>query len=466
MQVVRKQSGRIVNLQHIGSAHTKREVEALRSLAQDQLHRNQLPLFPKTQHALKLTLRQSSSNLLFRLLHQQYRALGFDRLEDPDFVHLCIARMVEPTSKLDSLRVLADLGIAGLTKDQLYRCLNRIVTRNYRSFIQRACFAATTRDALAFVLYDVTTLYFETQQEDSYRKPGLSKERRLEPQIIVGLLVDQTGFPLSVHSFEGNVAETKTILPVLEAFRREHDVPNITVVADAAMMSVKNLEALVAAGYTYIVGSRLTKIPYAIAEYRRQGSLTDRQIVVDDRHVYRIIYQYREKRASLDVKNIKKQVAKAKRIVTGKIPAHHSKFVMVKTKQKCLNHRLIEKAYTLAGIKGYVTNLNIADDHVIAAYHQLFQVEASFRMAKSDLKARPVFHRKREAIEAHLTIVLTALAVGKRIEAQTHMSVKHFVKMVRPIRSGVVVLNGQEYTAEEEIPEYIHKLLKKLGVGH
>ncbi len=466
MQVVQKESGRIVSLKHIGSAHTEHERRALLILAQDQLHRNQPSLFPETQKALGLILRRSSSDLLFRVLHTYYRILGFDALDDLDFLHLCVARMVEPTSKLDSLRVLVDLGITGLTKDRLYRCLARIIAKNYRAVIQHACFAATTAHALTLVLYDVTTLYFETQKEDSYRKSGLSKERRLEPQIVVGLLVDQTGFPLSVQSFEGNTAETKTILPVLEAFRHEHHLPRVTVVADAAMMSRTNLTALAEAGYAYIVGSRLTKIPYAISEYQKTGPLPDGHIIVDRHLDYRVIYQYREKRAALDLRNIEKQIAKAKRIVSGQSPAHRSKFVTVKTKEKNLNRKLIEKTYALAGIKGYVTNLSAPDEQIITAYHQLFHVEASFRMAKSDLKARPVFHRKREAIEAHLTIVLAALAVGKRIESRSHLSLKQLIKILRLIRSGVVVLNGQEYTAKEEIPEDIHMILKKLGVGH
>ncbi len=139
---------------------------------------------------------------------------------------------------------------------------------------------------------------------------------------------------------------------------------------------------------------------------------------------------------------------------------------MAYNQEKSLNQALIEKSYALAGVKGYVTNLPAPDDQIIAVYHQLFHVEASFRMAKSDLKARPVFHRKREAIEAHLTVVLAALAVGRRIESRSHRSLKQLVRMLRPIRSGVVVLNGQEYTAQEEISEDIHRLLKKLGVGH
>jgi transposase len=113
-------------------------------------------------------------------------------------------------------------------------------------------------------------------------------------------------------------------------------------------------------------------------------------------------------------------------------------------KEKQLNQKLIDKAYALAGVKGYVTNLDISDEQVIAYYHQLFKVKASLRIAKSDLKARPVFHCKRDAIEAHLMIVLAALAISRNIEYQTKKSIKQFVKLQRPIKSGIVTINGNE----------------------
>lgn len=131
-----------------------------------------------------------------------------------------------------------------------------------------------------------------------------------------------------------------------------------------------------------------------------------------------------------------------------------------------LNQKLIDKAYALAGIKGYVTNLDIPDSEVIAYYHQLFQVEATFRMAKSDLRARPIYHRKRDAIEAHLTIVLAALAISRIIEYQTEISIKQFVKLLRPLRSGIVSINRNELLAEPEIPASVKTLLKLLNSGH
>lgn len=466
VQIAHKRYGRIVNIEHIGSAHTDDDLKTLLSLAHERLLAGQKLLFPEHSSPLTVQLKKSVSQLLLEVLLQLYSSLGFTTLNDDMFAYLCVARLVEPTSKLDSIRVLSELGIPTIDKNRVYRCLKQIIAKEYRKTIASCCFAHAAF-GISLVLYDVTTLYFEVQKEDEYRKSGMSKERRLEPQIMVGLLVDQYGFPLGLHSFKGNIAETNTILPVIEAFKKEHGLTNITVVADAAMLSQKNLEALVAAGYTYIVGSRLQKIPYDIAEYQKTGTLADLQIITTKiTNGQRIIYQYREKRAALDRKNIEKQIAKAEKIIHGTQTFKRAKFVQVQTKEKRLNHLLIDKAKSLAGIKGYVTNVPLPDEQVITFYHQLWHVEQSFRMSKSDLKARPVFHHKREAIEAHLTVVLAALALGTVITKRTEISVKRFIRLLRPIRSGTVTINGKEYPAEAEIPKDIHNLIRKLQSGH
>ena len=137
-----------------------------------------------------------------------------------------------------------------------------------------------------------------------------------------------------------------------------------------------------------------------------------------------------------------------------------------KTKDKKLNQKLIDKAKALVGVKGYVTNLAVPDEQVVVSYHQLWHVEQSLRMSKSDLKARPIFHQKRDSIEAHLTVVFAALAIGKIIENRTGMNIKRFVKTLRPIRSGTVIINGKEYLAEADIPSEVRSLLYKLQSGH
>jgi hypothetical protein len=267
------------------------------------------------------------------------------------------------------------------------------------------------------VIYDVTTLYFETDQGDGFREPGFSKERRLEPQITVGLLTDARGFPLQVNAFEGNKAETKTILPVVQAFAAAHQLPEVTVVADAGMLSEANLAELEDAGLRFIVGARIPDIPYQVAAWRRahpdepipDGQVFTQPWVMGTKTEPRrrtIFYQYRADRARRALRGIDQQIAKAEKAVAGQIPVKRNRFVQLTGGTKSINHGLEAKARALAGLKGYVTNLQAPTaEYVMGAYHQLWQIEKSFRMSKSDLRARPIYHHKRDSIEAHLTIV-------------------------------------------------------------
>jgi len=202
VQIAYKQKGKIVKIIHLGSAHTAEDLKILLTLANKQLQKNQLPLFPEIQTTLQVGIKRSFSDLLWKTLREQYQMLGFDQLNDDVFEALCLSRIIEHTSKLDSIRVMSDMGIEPIDRNKLYRCLAKAADQNYRKIISQACFEHVGGNGLRLILYDVTTMYFETQKEDGYRKPGLSKERRLEPQIIIGLLVDQRGFPVGLHSLE------------------------------------------------------------------------------------------------------------------------------------------------------------------------------------------------------------------------------------------------------------------------
>jgi len=470
VQIAYSAYGKVIKIEHVGSAHNETELAMLLEIAQ-KLKTKQLSLLDPAAAELDIVIERSVSSVLLETLANHYEMLGFNEIDDPVFADLVIARLVEPTSKVDSIRVLAELGATGLNNTAIHRCLRRVISKDYRDKLAKLCFARASRFGdLTLVLYDVTTLYFEVQQEDDYRRPGLSKERRLEPQIVVGLLVDRNGFPLELHSFEGDKAETKTILPVMEAFRKRHGISNLTVVADAGMLSQTNLAELSRAGYGYIVGSRLHKIPYDISQYQKKDNLRDGQIFTVKAKVegQKVIYQYREKRAALDRRNIAKQIAKAENIVKGKAPVKRSKFVKLSatSSSRSLNTELIDKALSLVGIKGYVTNLNIPAKQVIAAYHELWHVEQSFRMSKSDLKARPIFHHKQEAIEAHLTVVMAALALQRNIEAVSGVSLKQLVKVLRPIHSGIVSIEGKEHKAKPRITLEAQELLNRLNSAH
>lgn len=473
VQVVYKHGREVVGIKHIGSAHNKAELDILLVRAKEEKNAGQLELNLFGEKTPELYLERSYSGLLWDALDHEYQRIGFECINDEVFKQLVLARIIEPTSKLDTIRVLEELGLAAPSNSSIHRCLKRINTNNYRDDVSSKCFQHVEPSALTLVLYDVTTLYFEIQREDEYRKPGLSKERRLEPQITIGLLVDENGFPLEVTSFEGNKAEVKTIVPVLQAFKTRHSLNDITVTADAAMLSSGNLDALEALKYTYIVGSRISKCPYEIEEYIKLpgSSLKDGQIfesrinvtIAGKRTHRRAIYQYSSKRARIDLMNIDKLLAKAQRIVAGKMELKRNRFLQIIGGRKEINIALVNKVRMRAGIKGYITNLDIPAQQVITYYHQLFQVEKSFRIAKSDLKARPVFHHKRESIDAHLTIVFAALAISRHIEDVTKISIRKFVQKLEPIRTGIISINGARQILKPWVPQEISTLLALLA---
>jgi hypothetical protein len=472
VQIVYKHGREVVRIVHIGSAHNNTELKILLALAHKKMHEGQLCFNLPHNSSLELCLEKSYSGLLWDTLSHVYSNLGFELITDPVFKQLVLARIVEPTSKLDTIRVLGKLGLDAPSNSSIHRCLRRVIDNGYRAILSQACFKNVSPSSLRLVLYDVTTLYFEVDKDDKYRRPGLSKERRLEPQIMVGLLVDQTGFPLELQSFEGNRAEVKTILPVLKGFKERHGLKNITVTADAAMLSAQNISALEQLGYHYIIGSRLSKTPYEIEEYLaeegavlKDGQIFDSCIVVTvdgKRTKRRVIYQYRQKRAALDLSNIDKTLAKAKSIVDKKADIKRNRFLKINETRREINYALVNEACRKAGIKGYVTDLNIAPQQVIDSYHQLFEVEKSFRMSKSDLKARPIYHHKRDSIEAHLSVVFAALAVARHIEAATGVSIKKFIRMLEPFRTGVISVNGNSYTIKPRIPDEAVMLISRL----
>ena len=438
-------------IEHIGSAHTPEDLEVLKTVGRQRLHANQdtLDLDDGRVGDDEAPIVSSQARHLWEVLGTAYQLLGLDHAcgGDEVFKLLTLARVIEPTSKLDSIRVLTEVGIAAPSYPTIKRRLSVYATPQWRDALASVCAVHVGLGPATLVLYDVTTLYFETDEGDGFREPGFSKERRLEPQITVGLLTDVRGFPLQVHAFDGNTAETKTILPVIQAFAAAHGLPEVTVVADAGLLSEANLAAIEDAGLKFIVGARIPDVPYQVSQWRRRHPgepIGDGQIFVQPwvmgpktyPRKRTIFYQYRADRARRTLKGIDQQIAKAEKAVAGQAAVKRNRFVQLTGATKTINRTLEAKARSLAGLKGYVTNLEAPTaEYVLGAYHQLWQIEKSFRMSKTDLRARPIYHHKRDSIEAHLTIVMAALAVSHWLERQTGWSIRKLVKTLRRYRS-------------------------------
>lgn len=160
---------------------------------------------------------------------------------------------------------------------------------------------------------------------------------------------------------------------------------------------------------------------------------------------------------------INEQVRKAEDAVAGRTPVKRNRFVKLSGATKTVNRDLETKARALAGIKGYATNIpDPTPETVIGAYHRLFQIEKSFRMAKSDLAARPIYARTRDSIEAHLSIVFTALAIGRWIEDTTGWSIKKFVKTTRRYRTINIQVGEHTITAADPLPDDLAAVLRAI----
>ena len=510
VQIAVKEDGVRRIVEHLGSAHNETELAALLEVGRQKIAARQgqglLDLESLDQAAgrtglVGATVETKRSGLLWDVLHGVYTRLGLRNATGGDraFEQMVLARLVEPSSKAQVPRVLGDLGLESVSTRTLFRSLGRCGQRGYREAISQALFEhVTASGGLALCLYDVTTLYFEAEREDDLRRVGYSKERRVDPQIIVGLLVDRAGFPLQVGCWEGNKAETTTIIPIAEAFQAAHGIEDLIIVADAGMLSAANLAALDDARLRFIVGARTTRAPGDLeAHFHWHGdAFTDGQVIdtitprrgsqserdksrksepVWDPHTHpgswRAVWVYSKKRAARDNQTLTAQANRARAVIAGEKRPKGTRFVTVHQGDQVLDEASIARARSLVGLKGYVTNIpaRLMDaGEVVSSYHELWHVEQSFRMSKHDLRARPVFHHTRDAIEAHLTVVMAALAIARHLQDTTGISIKRIIRALKPLQEITINLNGHHLTAADPLTPEAEEILTALSIptGH
>ena len=477
VQIVWKTEHGVRRIEHLGSAHTVAEVELLKAAGRQRIAQVQPPLpFEEdgTRVPAALPILGSRMGRLVDGIAAGFRGLGLDVASGHDvvFEQLVTARIIEPSSKQAAARVLREAGVRACSYRTVKRRLRCYAEQAWRDRVSGACAAHATLGPAALCLYDVTTLWFDTDEGDGFREPGFSKERRLEPQITVGLLTDAAGCPLMIDAFEGNTAETRTMIPLVRRFLNAHGVTGLTVVADAGMLSEANMLAVEDAGWSFIVGGRLPEVPLVVQNWidAHPGDTPPDGLILSAftptplgaRHPWRTFWQYRADRATRSLHGIDTQVAKAERQVAGRTPVKRNRFVQLHGGTRMVNRALELKARLLAGWKPYVTNTNWDADHVITAYHHLWHVEHAFRMSKHDLQARPIYHHTKESIDAHLVIVFAALAVSTWIEQHTGWTIDRFVKTLRCYREVIINTGTQTITAEDPVPADITTMLTRL----
>jgi len=464
---------------HIGTFHNDREKFDLRQKAQDFIQRvsgqQNLLDWLSSVRPENIAVSQNRPLFVYRLLASGYEKLGFGACHDSVIKDLVIARIYSPVSKRAVREVLEEDFGKKLALKTIYRHLKAALTANLKDVFQQALirFARDElKDGLRLVFYDVTTLYFETAAKVGLKNFGFSKDHRpQDTQVVVGLVVNRQGFPLYIDVFSGRTFEGHTLISVVDNIRRLLGCRKLVIVADAAMLSQNNVNQLIDRQIGFIVGARIASLPGRLIEtLGRRLAGRDGKITTVKHHGQRLICQYLRRRAAKDKADRNRQIARAQKAVSnsGAITGRY-RFVAAAGQKYSLNRGLIAKAEKLEGIKGYLTNTKLPRPAVINRYHDLWQIENAFRITKSDLEARPVFHRLDETIKAHLLIVLAGLAISRYLEIQTGMSLKQILKAAGKVLTHKVtnIKTGEtafiETTIEDPRMKQKIELLKSLG---
>lgn len=481
VQVVRYKQRRVVVLKHLGSGKTSGEVDALVASAQLWIeeYNKQPPLFSRrSQRVLPISTTQYlgvtytfARDVLLRVA----QICGFDPKQNDLLLDLAIMRLVEPASKLRSLELLNRYFNIRYSRRDLYRKLPELLKqKNDLEDAAVACAKDVLSSDLALVLYDVTTLYFETFTSDELRVQGFSKDNKpQQPQIVIGLLVTRQGFPLSYEVFAGNTFEGKTMLPVLASFAKRRDVQTPTVVADAAMLSQKNIAELTRNNFSYIVGARMANLSLDLIKQvsgelnQRDGALIRVPTPRGD-----LVASFSKKRYRKNKGDMDRQITRGQKLVEQNEPGRRAKFVTKDNGDSyVLNQELINKTKQLLGIRGYYTNIpedTLSNEDVVTRYHDLWRVESAFRMAKSDLASRPIFHYTEDAVRVHILICFVALVLGKYIEIKTGVSTRLLRDMLWSISEAHMVdtVTGETFVFRSSPSKEVEEFLQQLGVSY
>jgi len=491
VQVVNREKHQTKIIKHLGSADGKENLDQLLRLADQYIFEkdNNLPLLPEVfgvdeqnRHLVMvedLHFTNFYHHFAYEFLTAFYERNGFNKLGNNLLRDLAIIRIIDPASKLRSVDLINKYFGFSYTKNIVYKGLENLEKLKPKAQEIAVNYAQKYLNFdFSIVFYDVTTLYFETFASDpdfgemkGLRKCGFSKENRPnQPQILIALIVNGDGYPIATNIFEGNTFEGHTFIPVILDLKRAHNIKNLTVVADAAMLSINNMEELRKQGLNYIVGARLSNLSENLLKQvseeinRQSGKYFKTKTPLGF-----LVCDYSQKRADKDKSDRKKQLLKAQNQINN--PARflkRSKFIKETTASTyVLNMELIQKDELLDGIKGYYTNLENMDNQLIVdRYHDLWKIEKAFRIAKSDLLARPIFHRKRDSIEAHILIVFVSLCVAKSIELFSGFSIKKIKDLIWDVLDIKLKddLTGKTFTKRiDAIPQRATEILERVN---
>lgn len=438
VQIIEKRSGKSSLIKTVGSSSDPDQVTVLlekgKRLIQEIKGQSRLDFDKEQEHQLVDLFFNGIRELNLAgpelLLGKIFDEVGFNVISDELFRHLVLTRLCYPASKLKTTDYLFKYQGLSIDVESIYRYLDKLNNKQKQT-VQQISYQHTLKilnNEISIVFYDVTTLYFEIEQEDELRKTGFSKEgKHQQPQIVLGLLVSTNGYPLAYEIFEGNKFEGHTMLPVIERFKSRYQLKELVIIADAGLMSNDNMAELQSKNYQYIIGARIKNETRPIQKQILAAVLKNGDSIAIQRdEITRIIISYSEARATKDAANRKRGLERLeKNLASGKLTKQHinnrgyNKYLKLEGDVTIsIDKEKYASDAKWDGLKGYTTNTSLTKEQIIDNYNHLWHIEKAFRISKTDLKIRPIYHRLKHRIEAHICIAFCAYKIYKELERQ------------------------------------------------
>ena len=385
-----------------------------------------------------------------------YDEIGYNAIRNEMFRHLVICRLFNPGSKLKTIDYLSRYLGRHYSTDQIYRFLDNLCYKDGRrssgpdikSRVEEISFAKTKRecgDRIEVVFYDMTTLYFEAADEDDLRKCGFSKDgKHSNPQIFLGLLVATGGNPIGYEIYEGNIFEGHTLIDFIKKMSDKFGFDKPIVVADAGLLSKRNIAGLKAEGYEFILGARPKNDSETVKEAILSLNLKDGEVRVIERgDGTRMVVSKTDRRTAKDRKTRERGLSRLeKRLGSGRLTKAninnkgYNKYLAMEGDVKIsIDYDKFRADAAWDGIKGYVTNTGLSNEDVISRYSDLWRIERAFRMNKTDLQVRPIYHRLKNRIEGHICICFTVYTIMLELE-----------RLLKAKKSDITLARAQEIT--------------------
>lgn len=342
-----------------------------------------------------------------------------------------LARLAQPVSKSKTRKLLEEDFDIKLALSHVYRMMNHVARLEER--IKEKISRRTQelfKSKIDVVLFDVTTLYFESIERDELREFGFSKDCKFNnTQVVLALMTTTDGSPVGYELFPGNTSEGKTLIGVIESVKKVYDLNSVVLVADRAMFSAGNLEYMDQLGVKYVVAAKLKSLKNNLQETILNSKTFKPSKVISEFHwinefnlneKQRLIVSYSSARANKDkadreriVNKLKKKAKDGKLKLTDLVNNNGTRRYITSTKNEALiDDAKINKNSQWDGLHGVITNVKDKTcAELLERYRDLWKIEEAFRINKHDLRLRPIYHWKPSRIKAHIAICYIAFAL-------------------------------------------------------